>query len=161
MGQEPISMRRKLIHVVFLVCLAFVAAVAGVWTADRGAVIQIVETRADKPVKPGGQLQIVYRVNRFRVCQRQVFREIIDGQGLRHVLGIQPNPVPGPLGYDSYTVLVAVPPVVQPGLGEYRVTIEDYCNPLHYMWPLVTHIKVPILISTNGAAEGTPTHEPY
>jgi hypothetical protein len=150
MDQEPTVLRRLwrgLVQLAFYVAVGIVTVALALWTVDRDPTMEAISVQAPKAVRPGGQLEVAYRVNRFRICDRQVFREIIDGAGNRHILGIQPNPVPSPRGFDAYTSLVAVPLTVQPGEGEYRVAIEDYCNPLHYLWPLRTFIEVPIIIA--------------
>lgn len=137
----------SILKVLFFAAVGVMTAVLALWTVDRSPTLQVVSAHATKPVRPGGQLEVAYRVNRFRLCDRQVFREIIDGAGFRHILGIQPNPVPNPLGFDSYTSLIAVPLTAQPGLGKYRVTVENYCNPLHYMWPIRSGVTVDIVIA--------------
>lgn len=132
--------------------LGFLAATVGIWLGDRNPTMSVVSVRTE-PTEPGALLEVAYRINRFRLCNRNVYREIIDGDGLRHVLGSQQRPSPAALGYDAYTQLVYVPTAVRPGSGSYRVTIEDYCNPIHYLWPIVTSINTGITIRPASLSE--------
>jgi hypothetical protein len=117
------------------------------WSFDDTPTTEMISMEATTPVKPGSQMQIRYRINRFRQCDREVFRDIIDGDGQRHVLGTQSRPVLGRLGYEEYVQLIYVPETVAPGLGKYRVKIIDRCNPMHTFWPLVTYREAEVLFA--------------
>lgn len=141
------------LQTVILSVTAAIGTTIGLWLGDNNPSTEIVSVAVMRPVQPGGQMMVTYRVNRYRLCDRTVFREIIDGEGMRHVLGEQVRPSPGALGYDEYVQPVHVPPSVSPGEGEYRVTVREFCNPLRKFWPITRSIRVPILIAWN---PGTP-----
>lgn len=130
----------------FIILAAVIGSTTGVWVADRRDAVEILSTEVVGGVYPGQEMQVQYRVQRFQQCPREVYREIIDGQNKRHILGTQPRPAPAKIGYDTYTQTIFVPSSVAPGDGEYRVTIDDYCHVGHLLWPLSKHVQVPINI---------------
>lgn len=123
------------------------AAVAGVWTGDRLQTTEAFRTEATPfYANAGGILKISYEFRRYRLCPRETQRIIIDGQKNRFDLGVQSVPVRGLVGNDSYIQSVNVPRGAAPGPSVYRVSIRDFCNPIHYLWPLMREYEIPFTI---------------
>lgn len=137
-----------MIRTLFLGVVASAGALTGVWLSDRQAPTEVVRAEVNQPVMPGGIMYVNYVLNRFKQCDREITREIIDGERVRHALGKQDGPITGKLGYDTYVQTVHIPATVAPGIGEYRVTIQDRCNPVHYLWPITKQRTIEILIAS-------------
>jgi hypothetical protein len=123
------------------------AVVLGSWIADRGQTTELISMKVPRPVRPGGQMEVEYQINRLRICDRLIRREIIDGENNLFTLGVQAAPVFNRGGRYEYTQIVSIPPGARPGLGRYSVWIYDRCNPVQQWWPLVSSRSAEILIA--------------
>jgi hypothetical protein len=123
------------------------AGTIGVWIGDRNETTELISMRVPRPVQPGGQMEVEYQINRVKVCDRIVRREIVDGEGNLFTLGAQPQPVFNRKGLYEFVQVVNIPLGARPGLGRYNVTIYDRCNPVQQWWPIVSHRSADILIA--------------
>jgi hypothetical protein len=121
--------------------------VAGIWIADRSPTTELISMKVPRPVKPGGQMEVEYQIDRVKICDRLVRREIFDGDGNLFTLGVQPQPVFNRSGRFEFTQIVHIPEGARPGIGRYNVTIYDRCNPVQRLWPLVSSRSTEILIA--------------
>lgn len=137
----------RVVAAILAVPLCALGATIGVWIGDRGQTTELISMNVPVPVKPGGQMEVRYEINRVKICDRIVRREIIDGEGSLFTLGVQSQPTLTRSGRYEFIQIVSVPAGARPGVGRYNVTIYDYCNPIHRWWPLVSTRSAEILIA--------------
>lgn len=125
-------------------CLCFVivifAFMFGTWIVDRnppGAYIGIPKVLYDNEIKQGSNIIVQYEVYRYRSCPLKVERVMYDGMGIRYSLPDYDLASAGDMGPQTLRVKVNIPYGMEKGKSEYRVMVSYYCNPLHYIWPIV------------------------
>jgi hypothetical protein len=127
------------------------AALLAIWAADRNPATETVSVTITPAVVPaGGDAEVRYVYQRFRLCNRRSVQQVADVRGRTFEIGETESPpyvgrVQGTAG--TFVQPFRVPLAAQPGAAVYRVDIRDYCNPIHRLWPIHKTIEAPFTIA--------------
>lgn len=125
--------------VISFTLFAAMGGTVGFWVLDRQSPTVVIDAvPMNEPVRPGEDLRIKYRVQRFRSCETTIDRTLFDADQVRVILDdIAFNSAPGPMGESVYVATVPIPRSFATGAGRYRVATKYVCNPLQRLWPVV------------------------
>lgn len=117
------------------------AGVLGVMLADRRPPVEVYDVQVmnqDARVQLGTDLIVKYDVYRNAACRSIIQSVFRDRLGTRFVLDdIMLFMSPAIIGRDSYAMRVNVPVKMVEGEAIFRHVFVYYCNPLHYLWPVI------------------------
>lgn len=131
------------IHLFYMVVVFFGFIVLGIWFLDRELPrIVLSGTVSPQHVKPGEVLHVQWVVKGIRHCPGIAIRSLEDECG-SHLLYDGPIANPDlPIDKESIIALnIVIPKTATPGRCEFRSILEQYCNPLHRVFPLVLTLK--------------------
>ena len=136
-----------MMKIIAAVVFAVPGAMLGIWASDRAPTTDTIRVEVMPAIiAAGGEGEVVYTYQRFRQCPRRSVQEIIDATGRVYPVGIQESP---PFANrlkerpDTFAQPIKIPLTARPGPAIYHVMIKDFCNPLHYVWPISKEINVP------------------
>jgi hypothetical protein len=101
-------------------------------------------TGAPKPV-PGGSIGVEFDITRLQICRTKAERWFRDYKGWDYDL---PNEefTPEDIGEFKLKKMIALDRRIIPGMGTLKIDVYWYCNPIHYLWPIHTVLKVPVVV---------------
>lgn len=88
-------------------------------------------------VAPGTEATVTWTVTIRRACDGEVRRVITDADGIEWRLAPVPSQVDRAVGKKVITRSFIIPLGAAPGPATYKSVVTSYCNPLHYIWPVV------------------------
>lgn len=122
-----------------LIAAGTLSGVLGYWAADRELPVRVTDTVLLTPVvAPGQELRIRVYGFRHKSC-RSVFQRLYrDGEGARFIHDdVDIRLSTSNLGQDNWVVPLPISVTAKPGRGIFRMLTQYYCNPLHYIFPLI------------------------
>lgn len=127
-----------------------VAALTAIWAADRSSPTESISVRIRPPeIAAGATGDVLYTYQRFKLCSRHSVRYVIDATGREFQVSVEDSPpYVGRIRNEPNTFIqpFRVPRAAAAGDAQYRVVITDFCNPMHYIWPLTKTIEIPFVI---------------
>ncbi len=144
---------------VLIILVAVLAGIVGVWTGDREPPVTITSVKIPDQ-SAGDSLQINIALERHRACRVSITRVIYDAQRTRFTTAeTNYDAPPGPMGYDSYRVIVKLNSGLAVGPGQYSSILTFVCNPFHLLFPIVVRTpEVPFLITPGGSEQNNSSH---
>ena len=142
---QPFIVIGRLIN--YLVGLVFLAG--AVWIGwmlidHQQTPLDFLETRVLTPVVvPGGRIEVMFDVNRRKVCQIDPDWSVFGGDGRKYTFVAQRLEVGGPLGHDPFIKAFDLPKDIAPGQGRFRVGWSWVC-PLNFIdleFPRASDVK--------------------
>lgn len=101
---------------------------------DREAPIRYEGVRAlTTVVRPGGSIDVEFKVFRTRVCQAFARRWVVDSAGERHAIPSYTVGVKQLAGRETYRRSITVPDAASLGPAYYEVKIDFSCNVIHQL----------------------------
>lgn len=122
-----------------LMAISLIGGIIGYWSTDTVPPVVVGSAEPTTPVvAPGGTLKIRFQIERQKSCSSTIERILLDGDRVRFVFDeISFHAAAGPLGHDSYAMLVKIPQDAAPGQAQFRMINTFYCNPIHRIfWPI-------------------------
>jgi hypothetical protein len=114
-----------------------VAAYLGVSLQDRDPPTEFHKIEAIPFDVKDGEVRIHFEIIRHRQCEFRSERVLFDSTRTRWLLDeVHFSRSPGPIGPDQYITVVQLPKMAT-GPARYVMVSRYYCNPLHYIWPIV------------------------
>ena len=142
--QPFIVMGRIINYLVALVFLAGAAWAAWMLLEHQATPVDFLETRVLTPVvAPGGKIQVLFDINRRKVCQVDPDWSVFGGDGRKYSFVAQRLEVGGPLGHDPFIRAFELPRDIAPGQGRFRVGWSWVC-PLNFIdlqFPRASDVK--------------------
>ncbi|GGD41810.1 hypothetical protein [Aureimonas glaciei] len=127
------------------------AIMCGAWAIDRTPATDTQNVEViPASIMAGSVGEVRYMFQRFRLCERKSTRFVIDSTNREFMTSTEKNPsstVQRRAGRSTFVQPFTVPIAAKPGAAVYRVRIEDYCNPIHRLWPITKTIEAPFQIA--------------
>jgi uncharacterized Fe-S cluster protein YjdI len=139
---------------------ALIGVVAGLataqlawWVNDREPPTEFHRVEAiPYDVVEGDEVLIHFKVLRHKNCGLKSERIIYDSIRKRWILpDLSLEKSPGPVGEDNYITPIELPPKMATGKASYVYINSYFCNPLHYVWPVVVG---PLTVGFNVLSRG-------
>lgn len=135
---------KYVLHYIYMLVVLFGLIMVVVWSLDNTFPRLVLSgTLTPARVNPGDVVHVEWIVKGLRHCPGVVIRSLEDECG-SHLLYDGPIANPYlPLNQESTIVLnFQVPKTVTSGRCEFHTTLKQYCNPLHYVFPLKVNLKL-------------------
>ena len=130
-------------------CVALVFLAGAAWAAwmlveHQSSPVDFLETRVLTPmVAPGGRLEVMFDINRRKMCQVDPDWSVFGGDGRKFSFVAQRLEIGGPLGHDPFIRAFDLPRDIAPGQGRFRVGWTWVC-PLNFVdlqFPRASDVK--------------------
>lgn len=133
----------KLVRFCYILLALMGFGLIGYWCLDRSTPVTVYDmgSISSQVARPGDILQVSWIITKKELCPGTSIRTL-SGECGAHILRVGEPSGPLLLQPTITRINFTVPEEATNGVCEYRTTIQYYCNPIHYWFPVILDFPV-------------------